>query len=119
MPLWLERDRRRVDGEWRRTERLAHGCRPNGHSVDVAKFAFSPQEITIEPGTRVRWTNHDETPHTVTSPAAKKAFASNAMDTDDQYEFAFAAEGDFPYFCTVHPMMTGVVHLRKAGSKSG
>jgi plastocyanin len=87
-------------------------------AVLIDKFAYAPKEITVEPGTKVRWTNKDETPHTVTSQAAKKVFASAAMDTDDQYEFTFANEGDFAYFCTVHPMMTGVVHVRKGGAKS-
>jgi plastocyanin len=35
------------------------------------------------------------------------------MDTDDRYEYTFASEGDFSYFCTLHPFMTGVVHVRK------
>jgi plastocyanin len=25
----------------------------------------------------------------------------------------FSKEGDFGYICTVHPFMTGVVHVRK------
>ncbi len=86
--------------------------------VDIAKFAFVPKEITVAPGTRVRWTNHDETPHTVTHQAATKVFSSPGMDIDDHFEFVFMSEGDFAYFCTVHPMMTGVVHVRKAGAKA-
>jgi plastocyanin len=90
---------------------------PATKSVEITKFAFAPKELTVEPGTRVRWTNHDETPHTVTSRAAKKVLASPGMDVDDHFEFVFADEGDFAYFCTVHPMMTGVIHVRKAGIK--
>jgi plastocyanin len=85
-------------------------------TVEIAKFVFAPKELTVEPGTQVRWTNRDETPHTVTSQAAKKVFASPGMDLDDHFDFVFAEEGDFGYFCTVHPMMTGVVHVRKAGA---
>ena len=79
--------------------------------VAISKFAFVPQEVTIAPGTKVVWTNRDETPHTVTS--SDKSFASKGMDTDDKYEHAFDREGDFSYICTVHPFMTGVVHVRK------
>jgi plastocyanin len=81
-------------------------------AVDITKFAFVPKEITIAPGTKITWTNHDETPHTVTSN--DKSFASKGLDTDDKFEHVFASEGDFPYFCTVHPFMTGVVHVRKS-----
>ena len=79
--------------------------------LNIAKFAFAPKEITIAPGTKITWTNRDETPHTVTSK--DKSFASKGLDTDDKFEHTFASEGDFSYICTVHPFMTGVVHVRK------
>ena len=80
-------------------------------TVDITKFAFAPKDLTIAPGTRVIWTNRDEAPHTVTSN--DKSFASKGLDTDDRYEHVFTGEGDFAYLCTVHPFMTGVVHVRK------
>src|SRR3954469_10423379 len=83
----------------------------NALDIDIAKFAYGPKEITVTPGTRITWTNHDQAPHTVTS--SDKSFASKGLDTDDRYEHTFAAEGDFGYICTVHPFMTGVVHVRK------
>ena len=79
--------------------------------LDIAKFAFAPKEITVAPGTKIVWTNHDETPHTVSSN--DKSFASKGLDTDDTFEHTFDKEGDFSYICTVHPFMTGVVHVRK------
>ena len=79
--------------------------------VAITKFAFAPREITVAPGSTIVWTNQDETPHTVTSN--DKSFASKGLDTDDTYEHTFATEGDFAYICTVHPFMTGVVHVRK------
>src|SRR6476659_2618854 len=79
--------------------------------VKIAKFAYAPKEINIAPGTRVVWTNGDETPHTVTSN--DKSLASKGLDTDDKFEHVFSKEGDFGYICTVHPFMTGVVHVRK------
>lgn len=79
--------------------------------VAITKFAFAPKEITVAPGTRIVWTNRDETPHTVTS--SDKRFASKGLDTDDTFEHTFDGTGDFAYICTVHPFMTGVVHVRK------
>jgi plastocyanin len=80
-------------------------------AVAIEKFAFAPKEITVAPGTKVVWINRDETPHTISAPTV--AFVSKAMDTDDRVEYTFASEGDFSYFCTLHPFMTGVVHVRK------
>jgi plastocyanin len=86
---------------------------PSSPTVDlnIAKFAYAPKDITIAPGTKIVWTNRDETPHTVTSN--DKTFASKGLDTDDKFEHTFSSEGDFGYICTVHPFMTGVVHVRK------
>ena len=87
-------------------------------TVAIQKFAFTPKEITVAPGTTIVWTNHDETPHTLI--ANDGSFVSKAMDTDDRYEHTFATEGDFNYFCTLHPFMTGVVHVRaKAATAAG
>ena len=86
---------------------------PSASTVDIniAKFAYGPKEITVAPGTKIVWTNQDETPHTVTSN--DKSFASKGLDTGDKFEHTFISEGDFNYICTVHPFMTGVVHVRK------
>jgi plastocyanin len=96
----------------------SQAAEPATRTVEIANFAFVPKEITVEPGTRLRWTNHDETPHTVTSQGGTKVLSSPGLDVGDQYEFVFSGEGDFAYFCTVHPMMTGVVHVRKAAAKA-
>jgi len=84
---------------------------PSTPAVEITKFTFAPKEITVAPGTKVVWTNRDETPHTVTS--ADKQLKSSALDTGDRFEHVFASEGDFSYFCTLHPFMTGVVHVKK------
>jgi plastocyanin len=84
---------------------------PTATAVAINKFAYAPKEITVAPGTRIIWTNHDGTPHTVTS--TDKSFASKGLDTDDKFEHTFATVGDFSYSCTLHPFMTGIVHVRK------
>ena len=84
---------------------------PASVDVDISKFLFNAKEITVAPGTKVVWTNHDDTPHSVV--ASDKTFGSKGLDTDDKFEHTFASEGDFGYICSVHPFMTGVVHVRK------
>jgi plastocyanin len=90
---------------------LALPARAADASVEITRFAFAPKEITVAPGTRVVFVNRDETPHTVA--ATDKSFASKGLDTGEAYDHVFATEGDYAYFCTVHPFMTGVVHVRK------
>ena len=78
--------------------------------VAIQNFAFSPQVIVVAPGTTVTWTNADEDPHTVT--ANDKSFHSAAMDTDESYSFTFTRPGEFAYFCSLHPHMTGKVIVK-------
>ena len=89
----------------------ADAATPDAKAVQVAidNFAFSPREITVAPGTRVTWVNHDDVPHTVTSSAKPRAFASQALDTDDRFEHVFTKPGVYEYFCAVHPKMTAKV----------
>src|SRR5580698_53792 len=76
--------------------------------VTIDNFTFAPSQLTVKVGTTVTWKNHDDIPHTVVS-AGK--FRSKAMDTDDSYSFTFTAAGDYTYFCSLHPHMTGTIKV--------
>jgi len=76
--------------------------------VTIDNFTFSPRELKVKVGDTVTWTNHDDIPHTAVS-AGK--FRSKALDTNDSFSFTFAAAGDYPYFCSLHPHMTGTVKV--------
>lgn len=78
--------------------------------VTINNFAFAPQVIVVAPGTTVTWTNADDDPHTVV--ATDKSFHSAAMDTDDSYSFTFTRPGEYAYFCSLHPHMTGKVVVK-------
>lgn len=83
---------------------------PAGAAIMIRNFAFVPQLLTIKPGTTVIWTNVDEDPHTATAVA--KAFRSPALDTGGKFSFTFTKAGDYAYFCSLHPHMTGKVIVR-------
>ena len=83
--------------------------------VKIENFTFNPQQITVKAGDTVTWINHDDIPHTVTSKTLK--FRSKAMDTDDKFSFTFATPGTFPYFCSLHPHMTGSIVVEAAAGK--
>jgi plastocyanin len=91
------------------TQATAQTAAPAGNVVEVKvdNFSFSPQAITIKPGTTVIWTNRDDIPHTVVSD--DKVFKSKVLDTDEKFSYTFDKAGNFPYFCSVHPKMTGTV----------
>ena len=63
-------------------------------------------------GDTVTWTNRDDIPHTVV--AKNLVFKSKAMDTDDAYSFTFTTPGEYAYFCSLHPHMTGIIVVQAA-----
>jgi plastocyanin len=76
--------------------------------VTIDNFTFSPAEVKVKVGDTVTWTNHDDIPHTAVS-AGK--FRSKTMDTDDTFSFTFTSAGDYKYFCSLHPHMTGMIKV--------
>ncbi|WP_347403322.1 cupredoxin family copper-binding protein [Pandoraea sp. LA3] len=81
-------------------------------AVHIDNFTFSPATLTVKAGATVTWTNRDDEPHTVTSAAMPRVFASGALDTDGTYAFTFDKPGTYPYFCAIHPHMTGVIVVK-------
>ena len=83
---------------------------PAAVEVKIDNFSFAPVEISVSAGTTVTWTNRDDIPHTVVS--TDKVFKSKVLDTDDKYSYTFTKPGTYPYFCSVHPKMTGTVVVK-------
>ena len=83
--------------------------------VKIDNFTFNPKQITVKAGDTITWVNHDDIPHTVTSQT--QAFRSKALDTDDKFSFTFATPGTYPYFCALHPQMTGTIVVEASAAK--
>jgi amicyanin len=80
---------------------------PATAEVKIDNFSFGPVELTVGAGTTVTWTNRDDIPHTVRSTDG--VFKSKVLDTDEKFSFTFNKAGTYPYFCSIHPKMTGKV----------
>ena len=76
--------------------------------VTIDNFSFTAPELTVAVGTTVKWVNHDDIPHTIVS-AGK--FRSKTLDTDNVFSFTFNSAGDYKYFCSLHPHMTGMIKV--------
>ena len=89
------------------------------------KECFIPYQVTIDPGGEVTWTNSDIAAHTVTSGTAADGpdgnFDSSLFMAGTTFSHKFDAEkaGTYPYFCMVHPWMTGEVIVEAAGADQG
>jgi plastocyanin len=71
--------------------------------------SYNPNPIEIEVGDTVTWINNDSSPHTVTTSSSKSNFDSDVLRRGETFSFTFDREGEYPYFCTLHPSMVGTV----------
>jgi plastocyanin len=80
--------------------------------VTIDNFVFGPNEITVKPGDTVTWTNRDDIPHNVRAAAGTGTWKCSVMDTGGTCDITFKDVGEFPYFCALHPHMTGKVIVK-------
>lgn len=97
---------------------------PTGASDPNAPFFWSEKstgvttgEITVYPGDSVTWFNADTAFHTITSVTVSgeedDIFDSGFFTSGKSYTRQFDDLGDFNYYCSLHPWMTGIVHVIK------
>ena len=78
-----------------------------GDTVRIVDFNYSPDELQVEAGTTVTFTNEDGFAHTAT--AKDKSFDSGNLDEGDTFEHTFTEAGTYEYLCAIHNSMTGSV----------
>lgn len=91
------------------------GNPPTGDVLIVADAAtkgaqaYDPDTLTVSLATHatVRWGNTDGATHTVT--ANDGSFGSPNLTSGEGYSHTFATTGTYPYHCTKHPTMVGVL----------
>src|SRR5829696_132660 len=73
--------------------------------------SYNPNLIEIKVGDTVTWINNDSSPHTVTSSSSSNDsnFDSGVLRNGEAFSFTFDKEGQYSYFCTLHPSMVGTV----------
>jgi len=87
-----------------------------GASVPTNGQFYEPNDLETTIGSMVTWVNADTAPHTVTSvmvennrPRPDGSFDSGIMNSGDSFPFVFDKAGEYPYYWTIHPWMTGRV----------
>lgn len=79
--------------------------------VTLTNYEFTPGDLTIEPGTTVRWVNQTSMLHTVTPDGHSEWTAASLSEVGETFTHTFDTEGAFPYYCSPHRSlgMTGSV----------
>lgn len=87
----------------------------SSRQISISGFAFSPPILEVSPGETVTWINDDGAPHRI---ALKNGAASDILIPAKSYSSTFEQVGNYDYFCSMHPYMTGkiVVTERQAAT---
>ena len=75
---------------------------------------YIPSKIIASVNEEIVWINEDAAFHSVTSGTYEEPdglFDSGHLDPNQSFTFTFEIEGDYDYFCTLHPWMKGTVYV--------
>ena len=90
------------------------------YNIVIVSYRFRPQNINITTGTSVTWTfltngTDSGDVHTVTADNQTQLgggiFQSMVMHAGQTFSFTFYSPGEYPYHCSVHPLMIGFVNV--------
>ena len=80
-----------------------------------------PKEATVDVGGKVIFSNTDNAAHTFTSgnptDGPSEIFDSGLVPPGGSYEWTPTTEGEFSYFCLVHPWIVGLIVVQEAGAE--
>jgi plastocyanin len=77
--------------------------------VEVLDNTFGPDDLVVDPGTTVQWTNSGRNSHNIKAIDGPDGFGVDAVDfaPGATYEFTFGDAGAFAYYCTIHGAPSG------------
>ena len=79
-------------------------------TVTILFQAYDPPQRAILAGDALTWTNTSTRDHTVSSREGR--FDSGPIGPQGRFVQGFGSAGIYPYFCRIHPTMSGVVDVR-------
>jgi plastocyanin len=89
----------------------AGGSLGTSSSISINDFKFSPRALRVPASARVKVTNNDSAPHTVTADDGR-SFDSGTVNPGASTSFQAPAPGSYAYRCTIHPFMKGTLVVR-------
>ncbi len=98
--------------------------KPGTVTVMIKELKYSPEVITVKPGTLIKWVNEDNMPHDVTSGVSLTGRAARNVENPKEHDGKFKSglfskrkkfklrlteKGEYPYYCNIHPFMVGKI----------
>lgn len=90
---------------------VAGAAQAKVYFVHARGAAFAPKTVEVRAGDTVEWKNEDIFPHNIL--ARDKSFASKKdLEPETKFRWVAKTKGSHPYFCTLHPVMTGTIVVK-------
>lgn len=80
--------------------------------IEIYKFTFIPQEITINRGDNVVWINKEKRQYHNVWFEQLGEEEPDYLFPGERYERRFDSAGEFPYRCGPHPEMTATITVK-------
>ncbi len=78
--------------------------------LTIENFLYSPEDLTIDAGTTITWTNEDSAVHDATD--RDRSWNTELLAKGEAGEITFDQPGTFEYFCSIHPWMEASITVR-------
>ena len=79
-------------------------------TIAIEDFLYSPEDLTINAGTTIIWTNFDNAVHDATE--RERSWSTPLLSKLESDLITFDQAGTFEYFCSIHPWMEGAITVR-------
>ena len=79
------------------------------NSITIVKNTFRPADMTINPGSTVRWVNADDHPHRIEFEDKSFSTSSYLLGASQSASQRFDRAGSYNYSCMIHPEMRGTI----------
>jgi len=76
-------------------------------TVTISGYAYTPARLSVAPGTRITFINHDQTPHTATS--THSGFDTGSIRPGRSATITITKPGRYTYYCQFHAFMHGTI----------
>jgi len=90
------------------------------HDVSITDdMKFNPEDLTINVGDTVNWTNNDGMGHTANSTDGPDSFDSGNIAAGATWSFTFTEAGTYNYKCDYHSSMTASITVVESDDGDG
>jgi plastocyanin len=81
-----------------------------GVTIAIRNYAYEPAAVTVAPGAKITFVNHDQTSHTASSD--KPGFDTGTLNSGQTATVRLDKPGTYAYGCQFHAFMRGTIVVK-------